>query len=232
MDSSKLIISESESGFTISIISSEVKEESELNISAVDSLDSFIKDYQFQHKSSIDTIDVVETVRNGDTVLHHVISMGTDGITVNGELKNNNKIKTFEFWSPDKETENHDLIELLFSLMFTHFSKLETRTYLEQLEQYFDFGLGLKKLDDNPLTYKLYGSISANETGELYDFFDSLPSDEIILIEMSNFSGMGTMFDEDFLDLSESHSKLTWVNCSKAAKDALKRSGIKRKKIK
>ncbi|MEH0154520.1 hypothetical protein V6R21_10275 [Limibacter armeniacum] len=103
---------------------------------------------------------------------------------------------------------------------------------MEQLEQYFDFRLGLKKLSNDPLTYKLYGSISVDEADELYDFFDSLPIDKVVLIDMSNFNGMGTMFDEDFLELSESHKKVTWINCSKGAKDTLERSGIKSKRIK
>jgi hypothetical protein len=82
------------------------------------------------------------------------------------------------------------------------------------------------------LTYKLYGSISSNELEELYVFFDSLPIDKEVNIDMSNFNGLGTMFDEDFLELSETHDLIRWVNCSEGAKRILKRAGINDDKYK
>ncbi len=195
-------------------------------------LSSYLKDYNFVNKGSIDTIGQEKVIENGDTVVYYHLNMGTDGINVYGELLKNDHKKTFKFWSPDKKDSNHELIEILFKLMFTQFVSQKTINYLEQLEQYFDFGLGLRKLQDKPLTYKLYGSISANEIDELYAFFDSLPVDEKVFIDMSNFNGMGTMFDEDFLELTESHRLITWINCSKNAKMTLKRAEIKRNRYK
>ncbi|MEH0154519.1 hypothetical protein V6R21_10270 [Limibacter armeniacum] len=64
---------------------------------ALNNLNSFLSGYKFEHKNSIDTIEVIKTVRNGEAVVQHVISMGTDGITIKGNLENEGNNKTFEF---------------------------------------------------------------------------------------------------------------------------------------
>lgn len=232
MDSSMLSVNRVENEYSMTLETSQISTKSMLNSFEVDSLNSFMTGYNFQIKSSLDTVETIQKIINGDTTVQYVISMGNDGITVKGQMEYKEKSKSFAFWSPNKGVENHELIELLFNLMSVHFTKLETVNYLEQLEQYFDFGLGLKKINYKPLTYKLYGSISANEVSELYDFFDSLNPEIVTHIDMSNFSGMGTMFDEDFLDLSMSHPKIRWINCSKSAKESLRRAGIKRRRFK
>lgn len=229
---STLTIKKKSNGFTIQLHADKIKEKSFTIDSNLVELDSFLVDYRFKHKGAIDTIGEEKKIEDGDTVVSYLLSFGTDGINVYGKLKNVNDEKTFKFWSPDSGDKNHELIEILFKLMYEQFKSQESINYLEQLEQYFDFGLGLRKLNDNPLTYKLYGSISSNELEELYVFFDSLPIDKVVNIDMSNFNGMGTMFDEDFLELSETHDLIRWVNCSEGAKRTLKRAGINDDKYK
>jgi hypothetical protein len=229
---SRLILLKQTNDYLITLETDKFTDKSIISDSDLIHLGSYLKDYNFVHKGSVDTIGQENVIENGDTVVYYQLSIGTDGINVYGELLKNDHKKTFKFWSPDKEDTNHELIEILFKLMYTQFHSQKTINYLEQLEQYFDFGLGLRKLHDKPLTYKLYGSISANEMDELYAFFDSLPIDKKVFIDMSNFNGMGTMFDEDFLELSESHRLITWINCSENAKMTLKRSEIKRNRYK
>ncbi len=224
---SKLIINSNINGYSIFINGDDFEESSNVPDSLCVVLENFFEQYDFSHKGSIDTIGQEKIVENGDTIIYYQLSMGTDGIDVYGELINKNRFRTFKFWSPDKLSKNHELVQLLFEIMYNSYSNTKTIDYLEQLEQYFDFGLGLRKLNDDPLTYKLYGSISANEVDELYAFFDSLPVDKKVYIDMSNFNGMGTMFDEDFLELSETHRLVTWINCSENAKMTLKRAEIK-----
>ncbi|WP_439185896.1 hypothetical protein [Carboxylicivirga taeanensis] len=232
IESSRLTIQQKSDDYLLTLETADFSDKSIVSDSALLNLSNYLRDYDFAHKGSIDTIGQETVIENGDTTVYYHLSMGTDGINVYGEVLENDQKKTFKFWSPDKEDTNHELIEILFSLMYTKFNKQKTVTYLEQLEQYFDFGLGLRKLHDNPLTFKLYGSISSNELDELYAFFDSLPVDKKVFIDMSNFNGMGTMFDEDFLELSESHKLIKWINCSENAKLTLKRAEIKKNRYK
>ena len=227
-----LIIKKEDKGYSLNIQIDNFKEMNILSDSSFITLKNFLNEYRFEHKSSVDTIGQEKVIEDGDTVIHHQVSIGFDGIDVSGELIENEKIKPFEFWSPRKDNVNHEFIEILFNIMYNHFESKKSVNYLEQLEQYFDFGLGLRKLNNNPLTYKLYGSISSREADELYIFFENLPNDKVILIDMSNFNGMGTMFDDDFLDLSKTHELIQWINCSEDAKKTFKRIRIDKKRYK
>ncbi len=131
--------------------------------SEIKSFADFLKTYKFQIKGSIDTVKIHKVFIDGDSVTLYSISTGNDGITVNGTFTQSDFMNKFAFWSPEKATQNHQLIELIFSVLYKSFSEEKTVNYIEQLEGYFSFGLGLKKISDNPLKYKIYGSISSNE---------------------------------------------------------------------
>jgi hypothetical protein len=156
----------------------------------------------------------------------------TDGITVKGQLSNGDTVKKIYFFAPSKGEQNHFLAKLLFELMNQYFKNELTITYIERLEGYFGFGLGLKKLSDRPLTFKIYGVISLAEENDLIVFFDSLPKDRKIFIDMSNFSGMGTHFYENFIELNKTHNNIYWTNCSESVKKELMTLGFKESKFK
>ncbi len=129
----------------------------------INAIVDFLKTYKFQIKGSTDTTDKHKEFIDGDSVTVYSMSTGTDGITVNGTYKHEDIVNVFSFWSPRKDTENHKIIELIFHLLYKSFSEKETTNYIEQLEGYFSFGLGLKTISSNPLKYRIYGSISMNE---------------------------------------------------------------------
>ncbi|HAH22868.1 MAG TPA: hypothetical protein DCL77_03760 [Prolixibacteraceae bacterium] len=192
---------------------------------------SFLNHYQFKIKVNNDTLGTITKIENGDTITSYLRSMGTDGIGVNGKLIRDNLTKKFKFWSPNKGTANDSLIVLLFKLMNRNLKEAKTVNYLEQLKQYFRFELGLKKLSDSPLTYKLYGSITAHEEDELNTFFKSLPLDSVLYFDMSNFDSMGTMFYPTFRALCERNKNIYWLNCSAGALKQLNEIGISPSRI-
>jgi hypothetical protein len=116
--------------------------------------------------------------------------------------------------------------------MYCNFKEKETLYYIEKLECYFDLGLGLKKLNNSPLTYKLYGVINKNNENDLITFFEILPSDKKIYIDMSCVYDINSLLYDDFLKLSKTHQKLKWINCNKKSKAILKRAKINRCQIK
>ena len=175
-------------------------------------LTNFLKTYKFQIKNNIDTIGSHKVFVNGDSVLVYDVSAGLDGINVNGNFTQNNIIKKFAFWSPNKGTENANFVILLFNLLNNAFSGQNTINYLEQLQQYFPHGLGLKKLSDNPLTYKLFGSITSDDEDSLEVFLKNLPLNKKVIIDMSNYSGMGTMFYDDFDQYCAHNTNIYWLN--------------------
>lgn len=191
-----------------------------------DSLISDLKlnlvDY-FEQKFTLDSIEKIKELEKGKNAVQ---ILELDGIGVEGVLVDNYNERSFNFRTPHRGSNDQKLISTLFKLMYKTFIKPETINYLEQLESYFPFGLGLKKLNESPLTYKIYGSITSNEADELSDFFRKLPIGKEIYFDMSNFNGMGSMYYESFKALYQRNRNIYWINCSDAAKKHLTKAGI------
>lgn len=137
IEKSKLTITGSGNRYTISFKGIDFNEDSFVPDSFAVNMEDFMSKYKFQHLSSI-IITEEKMVVNGDTVIVESIKASVDGISVSGELMNkDNTRKTFEFWSPRKQTENHELIKMLFGIAHACFTNKNTINYLGKLEQYF-----------------------------------------------------------------------------------------------
>ena len=104
--------------------------------SDIELLTNFLKSYKYEIRGSIDTIGIHKGLK-GDTSTYYEISMGTDGIDVEGDFNKNNIIKKFAFWSPKKGSENQKLIEILFRITNDSFDDEITTSYINQLKEYF-----------------------------------------------------------------------------------------------
>lgn len=138
-------------------------------------------------------------------------NQGLDGIGVKNFVTEKAKKNEFYFWSPDKGTGEHKIVEALMGLSRKSFKELKYTEYFESLEQYFSFGLPCKITNKDPLEVRIYGALSSNEEKELNEFINSLPSDRPILIDMTNFESMGTMFYPLFRSLIKRNKNLVWV---------------------
>lgn len=195
-------------------------------------LEEFLQTYQFRIKGNIDTIGEGKELNiKGDSIKYYTISAGLDGITVKGTQTRSEGVKSFAFWSPKKGTANAELISILNKVLAETFIEEDIASYLENLEQYFPHKLGLKKISTTPLTYKLYGSISDNEAEELYGFLENLPAKEKVIIDLSNFGGMGTMFYGDFEEYCVGKKNIYWLKPSPRVLAQLHEIGIKNKYI-
>ena len=133
-----------------------------------------------------------------------------DGISGRIEKYDNNKnYETLKFRSPTRQN-----FELDYKSIDAFFLAIEEnaesnqylREYLERLKGYFDYGLPIKQIGEDPLEYRLWGSITSNEEQELYLFLDSLPRNEPIIFDVTNFPGMGNMFHGKFQSFNERHN--------------------------
>lgn len=155
-------------------------------------------------------------------------SMGLDGIGVQNTCYQDTIKNTFYFWSPNKGSKEHKIVEAVIGLTRQKFTSMKQQEYFESLEQYFDFGLPCKKISDNPYEVRIYGSLSSNEEQELNKFIKDLPSDRPILIDMTNFEGMGTMYYPLFKSLINRNKNIVWAT---RYKRQLKEIGIDTTKI-
>ncbi|RZK35398.1 MAG: hypothetical protein EOO61_11965 [Hymenobacter sp.] len=152
---------------------------------------------------------------------------GLDGITVYNTISQGSTQHKFKFWSPRKHSapQEHKLVEAVLGLSRRKFTALKEQEYFESLEQYFDFGLPCKITSTDPFEVRIYGSLSLDEEQSLTKFIHQLPADRPILIDMSNFRGMGTIFYPLFRTLLTRNPRIVWVT-SKGSRDQLQEMGV------
>lgn len=153
--------------------------------------------------------------------------LGTDGITVYNTISRDSVQNKFQFWSPRKDSapQEHKLVEAVLGLARRKFTTQQEQEYFESLEQYFDFGLPCKVTSTNPFEVRMYGGLSSDEEQELTRFVQQLPSDRPVLIDMTNFEGMGTMFYPLFRRLLARNPRIVWV-ASKRSLAQLQELGV------
>jgi hypothetical protein len=204
----------------------------QLEAKTLNQLTDFLSTYQFRITNSIiDSIVRYRKTANGDSVKEVFMEMGSDGITVRGALDQYNTIKKFEFWSPNKGTANEKLVQILFRILYNAYNDEIFINYFESLEQYFPHRLGLKKISDTPLKYKLYGDIYIEYEQQLENFFDSLPHNEKVFIDMSNFEGMDGFSESIIEDYVSKNKKIYWINPTDPALLHLYDAGVRNSHI-
>ncbi|MCB9174367.1 MAG: hypothetical protein H6589_07145 [Flavobacteriales bacterium] len=190
-----------------------------LRINYADSVELTESDFKYFF-NTLDTISLMKMKSDS--------SMGFDGIGVHNTCYQDSIKNSFYFWSPNKGSKEHKIVEAVIGLSRQKFTAMKYQEYFESLEQYFDFGLPCKKISDNPYEVRIYGSLSSNEEKELNKFINELPSDRPILIDMTNFEGMGTMYYPLFKSLITRNNKIVWAT---RYKQQLKEIGVDTSKI-
>ena len=188
-------------------------------INYVDSLELTESDFKYFF-NTLDTISLMKMKSDS--------SIGLDGIVVNNTCYKDSIKNTFYFWSPNKGSKEHKIVEAVVGLSRQKFKAIKYQEYFESLEQYFDFGLPCKKINDSPYEVRIYGSLSSNEEKELNKFINELPANIPILIDMTNFEGMGTMYYPLFKSLIDRNTKIVWAT---RYKQQLKEIGVDTTKI-
>lgn len=145
-------------------------------------------------------------------------SYGLDGITVYNVVSQDSLHNKFKFWSPRKKgnPQEHHLVEALIGLSRRKFKSLKQQAYFESLEQYFDFGLPCRVTSTKPFEVRIYGGLSLGDDEALNTFLHALPTDKHMLIDLTNFNGMGTRFYPLFQHLLKRNPNVVWVASPKA----------------
>ncbi len=172
----------------------------------------------------------VQFVDNGDTFSYKMKEY--EGVTVYGKLlKNHQKIK-YIFRSPEKGTEDYFFSEMIFGFLNSSFiHESEITQYIETLESYFEFGLGLKQLSNKPLKYKLYGNITTKNEKDLIRFLESLPTNIKVNLDLSNLFSI----DQSLLSLLKKYiyqnPNIYFENPNHRALVELNRMGVREENI-
>jgi hypothetical protein len=156
-----------------------------------------------------------------------------DGISVSGNFRMpDSQPYNFSFRSPNKDDhpKDHGIADAVFTLLESTTPSCELNNYLEQLTVYLQFGLPARVMPGKPFTIRFYGALSINHWWEREGLLTSLPTDQELLIDMTNLSGMGTIFYPQFQALLKRVPVITWIASAEAGKQ-LAALGVNPEKI-
>ena len=225
---SELLIYQKDSGYIISLNANHNLQKESYRDSCYTI--SFIEERKFD---SIDYNYIRNNFSRFDPFKEDYNDTGFDGIGVEINYPFKNIRDTIGFWSPRRKKNPllyKEIIDPLFFVMNKYFKEEIEMVYIEHLEEYFNMGLPFKKISDNPLKYRLYGTILYDNKIALSNFMDSLPTDKSIIINASNFSGIEQNLQSEFLELINQHPHIIWVADS-ISKLELVKIGINKKSI-
>ncbi|WP_299611361.1 hypothetical protein [uncultured Aquimarina sp.] len=135
-----------------------------------------------------------------------------DGIGIECSLsQSDSKSRIIEFRSPDIETREFEIIKNLFSILNDCFTSGPILNHLELIQGYFGIGKQWKITNENPLTIRLFGSLSIYEKDQLTEFFKTLKSNDLLILDLRNLDGMGSTFHECFKKLIDRMKVVYWL---------------------
>ena len=127
-----------------------------------------------------------KTVKHGERCLDGVgfriskINMKNDTIslTTSNPLRNN-KYKT-----------DFKILDAFFKLSYKTISDYKGICIVENIQDYFNYGLPIRLVSKNPLEYRVWGSVSGcrEDNPDLIAFFNKLPNNKPVLFDLRNGS--------------------------------------------
>lgn len=170
-------------------------------------LDSVFFSIKEEYYYKIKNIFKIESIKN----YKQKSSRGIDGLTVSVRKVDIYGDTIFiHFWSPSRADSSkipeYLIIDTFFYLaenIAIEHNNIKYLEYIEDLKSYFDFGLPIKKINQKPLEYRFWGSITSTEEILLNEFIEKLPDDEYVIFDFTNFGGMGTMYYPVFQELNK-----------------------------
>ncbi|MDC8004093.1 hypothetical protein POV27_08510 [Aureisphaera galaxeae] len=116
-----------------------------------------------------------------------------------------------EFHSPEDGTREIEIIKSLFVMLNQSFTSEPVVNYLELVQGYFGMGQQWRITNEDPLTMRLFGSLSIYEKEGIIELFNSLESNKVLILDLRNLDGMGTTFHECFQELMGRMEAVYWL---------------------
>uniref|UniRef100_UPI00404B9AD5 hypothetical protein n=2 Tax=Flavobacterium sp. TaxID=239 RepID=UPI00404B9AD5 len=117
-----------------------------------------------------------------DGVGFDVFKISTKNDTIS--LKSLNARRTEEFKMDFK------ILDAFFELAFSSIDDYDCISMIENIQNYFPYGLPVKKISNNPIEYRFWGSLGGcrDENKELLDFLNELPDKKPVIFDLRNGS--------------------------------------------
>lgn len=136
---------------------------------------------------------------------------GLDGMSVRCIWRQGSVDSTFETWSPAPESRHGAFIRQIYDLGWEVLGGRVSIERLEQLHVYLHLGLPVRMIEGPMKCLRIFGSLSSSEEMALRSMLSTLPKDEPLIVDMTNFDGMGTLLYPAFVEFASSRRFLSWA---------------------
>lgn len=134
----------------------------------------------------------LKSSRLDSTIVNRKLVLDGIGFRVSKMVNKNDTISlTSNLTRRDESTDlEYKLLDAFFDLANQTIDDYDGITSIENIQDYFDYGLPLRKVNDKPIEYRVWGSLSGckSDNPELVTFLKSLPSNEPIIFDLRNGS--------------------------------------------
>lgn len=85
---------------------------------------------------------------------------------------------------------DYKLLDAFFDLSYKSIDDYDGISGIENIQDYFNYGLPLKKVNESPIEYRIWGSISGcrDDNQEFLRILESLPNDKPVIFDLRNGS--------------------------------------------
>jgi hypothetical protein len=142
--------------------------------------------------------------------------LGMDGISISASYQRGQVTAAIETWSPGPSSAPGQFVGAIYRLAWEVLSERFSIERLEQLHCYLGLGLPIRLIGGTPTCLRIFGRLSILEQDSLRDLFGSLHGTEPLVIDMTNFEGMGTMLYPHFVAFGSRPRPLAWAATGRA----------------
>jgi hypothetical protein len=106
-------------------------------------------------------------------------------------VKNDTISLTSNITRREEESQlEYKLLDAFFELSYKSIDDYDGITVIENIQNYFSYGLPIKKANKNPVEYRIWGSLTGcrDDNQELLDFLKNIPDDKPIIFDLRNGS--------------------------------------------
>lgn len=167
--------------------------------------------------------DAVDALQPG--TLQSTSVWGVDGMSVTICHSTVDAVHELSSWGPSEKTPQGKLILLLYRLAWEVLVEPISIRRLEHLHGYLGLGLPTRWVEGDVRQLRIFGSLSGQWANELRTLFSTIPQNKPLVVDMSNFDGMGTLLYPIFVEFAGSHHRLAWV-ASAYSEQQLAEAGI------
>lgn len=155
-------------------------------------------------------IDALNPQAIGDSA-----AVGLDGMFTQCSWRRGEASVSFEAWSPAPDSRHGTFIRRIYDLAWELAQERASVERLEQIHGYLHIGLPVRQIVGKVRCLRIFGRLSSRDEDQLRSHFASLPREEPVVVDMTNFDGMGTFLYPAFVEFA-SGRRVAWALSSTA----------------